>query len=167
MAVVTPGEPPPVAPSPSATAWLDFDLPLVTVRTAFLDADLVVRSKIHRGMRFQWLPRAPDGERRLRQQMSVLDKLVVEEVVLEEGPGATWVKRFVEGPNAGTRFVGRFEALGDRVTRVTMDAYVGKNGFGDVVIGLSGGIDSALTAAGAVGALGAERVHGVSMPSRY
>ena len=42
-----------------------------------------------------------------------------------------------------------------------------KNGFGDVVIGLSGGIDSALTAAIAVGALGAERVHGVSMPSRY
>jgi NAD+ synthase (glutamine-hydrolysing) len=45
--------------------------------------------------------------------------------------------------------------------------YVEKNGFGDVVIGLSGGIDSALTAAVAVGALGAERVHGVSMPSRY
>jgi NAD+ synthase (glutamine-hydrolysing) len=45
--------------------------------------------------------------------------------------------------------------------------YVGKNGFGAVVIGLSGGIDSALTAALAVGALGAERVHGVSMPSRY
>jgi NAD+ synthase (glutamine-hydrolysing) len=45
--------------------------------------------------------------------------------------------------------------------------YVGKNGFGDVVIGLSGGIDSALTAALAVGALGEEHVHGVSMPSRY
>jgi NAD+ synthase (glutamine-hydrolysing) len=45
--------------------------------------------------------------------------------------------------------------------------YVEKNGFGDVVIGLSGGIDSALTAALAVGAIGSERVHGVSMPSRY
>ncbi len=45
--------------------------------------------------------------------------------------------------------------------------YVGKNGFGAVVVGLSGGIDSALTAALAVEALGAERVHGVSMPSRY
>jgi NAD+ synthase (glutamine-hydrolysing) len=45
--------------------------------------------------------------------------------------------------------------------------YVTKNGFGDVVIGLSGGIDSALTAALCVEALGAERVHGVSMPSRY
>ena len=45
--------------------------------------------------------------------------------------------------------------------------YVDKNGFGDVVIGLSGGIDSALTAALCAEALGAERVHGVSMPSRY
>src|SRR3954453_6606952 len=45
--------------------------------------------------------------------------------------------------------------------------YVTKNGFGDVVIGLSGGIDSALTAALAAEALGADRVHGVSMPSRY
>ena len=45
--------------------------------------------------------------------------------------------------------------------------YVRKNGFGDVVVGLSGGIDSALTAALCVEALGAGRVHGVSMPSRY
>jgi NAD+ synthase (glutamine-hydrolysing) len=45
--------------------------------------------------------------------------------------------------------------------------YVEKNGFGEVVIGISGGIDSALTAALCVEALGAERVHGVSMPSRY
>jgi NAD+ synthase (glutamine-hydrolysing) len=45
--------------------------------------------------------------------------------------------------------------------------YVTKNGFGDVVVGLSGGIDSALTVALCVEALGPERVHGVSMPSRY
>jgi NAD+ synthase (glutamine-hydrolysing) len=45
--------------------------------------------------------------------------------------------------------------------------YVDKNGFGEVVIGLSGGIDSALTAALAAEALGPERVHGVSMPSRF
>ena len=45
--------------------------------------------------------------------------------------------------------------------------YVRKNGFGEVVIGVSGGIDSALTAALAVEALGSERVHCVSMPSRY
>jgi NAD+ synthase (glutamine-hydrolysing) len=45
--------------------------------------------------------------------------------------------------------------------------YVDKNGFREIVLGLSGGIDSALTAALAVEALGAERVHGVSMPSRF
>ena len=45
--------------------------------------------------------------------------------------------------------------------------YVGKNGFPGLLIGLSGGIDSALTAAVAVDALGADKVHGVIMPSPY
>jgi NAD+ synthase (glutamine-hydrolysing) len=45
--------------------------------------------------------------------------------------------------------------------------YVEKNGFREVVIGVSGGIDSALAAALAVEAIGADRVHCVSMPSRY
>ena len=45
--------------------------------------------------------------------------------------------------------------------------YVEKNGFADVVIGVSGGIDSAVTAALCVEALGADRVHCVSMPSRF
>ena len=45
--------------------------------------------------------------------------------------------------------------------------YVTKNGFDAVVVSVSGGIDSAVTAALAVEALGAERVHCVSMPSRY
>lgn len=45
--------------------------------------------------------------------------------------------------------------------------YVNKNGFKGVVLGLSGGIDSALCAAMAVDALGAERVHCVMLPYRY
>ncbi len=45
--------------------------------------------------------------------------------------------------------------------------YVNKNGFPGVVLGLSGGIDSAVTLAVAVEALGAERVHAVMMPFRY
>ena len=45
--------------------------------------------------------------------------------------------------------------------------YVRKNGFTEVVIGLSGGIDSSIVAAIAVDALGADRVHGVMMPSRF
>jgi NAD+ synthase len=45
--------------------------------------------------------------------------------------------------------------------------YVHKNGFTGVLLGLSGGVDSALVAALAVDALGADAVHGVMMPSRY
>ncbi len=45
--------------------------------------------------------------------------------------------------------------------------YVIKNGFSQVLIGLSGGIDSALVAALACDALGPELVHGVAMPSKY
>lgn len=63
-----------------------------------------------------------------------------------------------------------FDADIDRVYQAlvvgTRD-YIQKNGFTDVVIGLSGGIDSSIVAAIAVDALGAEHVHGVAMPSRY
>ena len=45
--------------------------------------------------------------------------------------------------------------------------YVDKNGFPGVVLGLSGGIDSALSAVVAADALGPDRVHGLMMPSRY
>ena len=45
--------------------------------------------------------------------------------------------------------------------------YVTKNGFTSVLVGLSGGIDSALVAALAVDAVGPDRVHGVAMPSKY
>ena len=45
--------------------------------------------------------------------------------------------------------------------------FVTKNGFSGVIVGLSGGVDSALTLAIAVDALGAENVHAVMMPSRY
>ena len=45
--------------------------------------------------------------------------------------------------------------------------YVNKNGFPNVVIGLSGGVDSALTLAICVDALGADKVHAVMMPSEF
>ncbi|WNI32265.1 NAD+ synthase [Streptomyces sp. ITFR-6] len=50
---------------------------------------------------------------------------------------------------------------------VGLRAYAAKNGFSSVLIGLSGGIDSALVAAIACDALGAENVYGISMPSKY
>jgi NAD+ synthase (glutamine-hydrolysing) len=54
-----------------------------------------------------------------------------------------------------------------RALMVGLRDYVDKNGFSDVVVGLSGGIDSALTATLAADALGPWRVHGALMPSRF
>jgi NAD+ synthase (glutamine-hydrolysing) len=51
--------------------------------------------------------------------------------------------------------------------RLGLRDYVRKNGFGRVVIGMSGGIDSALVAALAAEALGADQVEAVSMPTRF
>jgi tellurite resistance protein len=119
--------------TPDAAAWLDYERPVDAVRALFFDTDLAVRAKIHRGVRLQWLPRAPDGERRLRRHTRVLDKLHTEEVVIEAGPDGAWTQRFVEGPSAGTRFVATFESLleatGPASTRVRMHARVGPKGF--------------------------------------
>ncbi len=54
-----------------------------------------------------------------------------------------------------------------RALTVGLGDYVRKNGFTNVVVGLSGGIDSALTATIAVDALGSDSVQGVAMPSRF
>jgi len=86
----------------------------------------------------------------------------------------TWVTQFVRGAR------GRVEPLPGEVAAELSDEasvysaltlgvrdYVNKHGFPGVVMGLSGGVDSALTLAIAVDALGGERVHAVMMPSRY
>ena len=79
-----------------------------------------------------------------------------------EKKSSGWV--CVEGPN--TPWPDRLEANYLAVTMGLRD-YVNKNRFTSVVLGLSGGVDSALTAAIAVDALGPDRVHCVMMPSRY
>ncbi|WP_185832359.1 NAD+ synthase [Streptomyces sp. WAC 04229] len=100
-------------------------------------------------------PEAPAGV--------VDDGLRIERVVLSEDPV----------PADGTPLSGgRAEPLDDdeevySALVAGLRAYVTKNGFRSVLIGLSGGIDSALVAAIACDALGAEHVYGVSMPSRY
>jgi NAD+ synthetase len=83
--------------------------------------------------------------------------------VIELGPGG-------DAPESIGGLVVPFEPELEQMRRglvLALRDYVGKNGFGDVVLGLSGGIDSALVAALAVDALGPEHVHCVSMPSRY
>jgi len=78
-----------------------------------------------------------------------------------------------KGSVGGVRGVNRVEVAKEGIESVYhalvlgLKDYCGKCGFESVVLGLSGGIDSAVTGALAVGALGAEKVHGVAMPSRY
>jgi len=67
-------------------------------------------------------------------------------------------------PKRDSSYLEGFEEIYQALVLGTKD-YVSKNGFEKVVIGLSGGIDSALTAAIAVDALGSENVIGVMMPS--
>jgi len=70
------------------------------------------------------------------------------------------------GRNTFARSLSEEEEVYGALVLGTRD-YVQKNGFSGVVIGMSGGVDSALVATIAVDALGRENVHGVFMPSRY
>jgi NAD+ synthase (glutamine-hydrolysing) len=72
----------------------------------------------------------------------------------------------MEFPGTVADEYGRLDEIYHALILGTRD-YVTKNSFSKVVIGLSGGIDSALTATIAVGALGSDRVVGVTMPSHY
>ncbi|MEU7468190.1 NAD+ synthase [Streptomyces sp. NPDC044984] len=91
------------------------------------------------------------------------DGLRIDRVVLSEAPVPAY-----DASSSG----GYAERLDDdeevySALVVGLRAYVAKNGFRSVLIGLSGGIDSALVAAIACDAVGAENVYGVSMPSKY
>jgi NAD+ synthase (glutamine-hydrolysing) len=82
--------------------------------------------------------------------------------------GLTVVEVNIDAPQVATvaPISDRYAEMYGALVLGTRD-YVRKNKFTDVVIGLSGGIDSSIVAAVAVDALGAEHVHGVAMPSRY
>jgi NAD+ synthase (glutamine-hydrolysing) len=82
---------------------------------------------------------------------------VADKVVQTTKPDITWHQGEIPAPVAEV-----YEAL-----VLGLRDYVLKNGFGNVTIGLSGGIDSAIVAALAVDALGKDRVVGVFMPSRF
>src|SRR6202035_5021351 len=72
--------------------------------------------------------------------------------------------RCKQGPMAAAEELDRADYT---ACMVGLRDYVDKNGFKGVVLGLSGGVDSALVAALAVDALGAERVHCVMLPYRF
>jgi NAD+ synthase (glutamine-hydrolysing) len=87
--------------------------------------------------------------------------------------------RYFEDDLLMLEFQDELRPVGERVAELSLEAfvyralclgvrdYIGKNRFPGVLLGLSGGIDSALTLAIAVDALGADKVHAVMMPSPY
>jgi NAD+ synthase len=100
----------------------------------------------------------PDGER------------VVQLCDWEEALLITDWERTAEGWRCMTREVHSVDAFPEDVYRAMMVGlhdYVERNGFKGVILGLSGGIDSALSAAVAVDALGPDRVSCVMLPSKY
>ena len=76
--------------------------------------------------------------------------------------GNTWNCQLGKTCNIEKDLAATYQAM-----TVGLRDYVNKNGFPGVILGMSGGIDSAISAAVAVDALGAERVHCVMMPSPY
>ncbi|RSS85558.1 NAD+ synthase [Streptomyces sp. WAC05292] len=100
-------------------------------------------------------PDAPEGV--------VGDGLRIDRVVLSEEPVEPYEPVAAGG---GAERLDDDEEVYDALV-VGLRAYVRKNGFRSVLIGLSGGIDSALVAAIACDAVGAQNVYGVSMPSKY
>jgi NAD+ synthase (glutamine-hydrolysing) len=99
--------------------------------------------------------------RRRKERLASWDR--VERVMLSE------MEEEVAKPPVEARIEPRLEGEAEVYNALMLGTrdYVHKNGFREVVIGLSGGIDSSLTATIAVDALGAENVKGVFMPSRY
>jgi NAD+ synthase (glutamine-hydrolysing) len=100
----------------------------------------------------------PIGEHPQRAVTELLPRIAVTE------PGRT--DHLPLAPSAPRPALGDHAEVYAALVLGTRD-YLGKNGFSEAVIGLSGGIDSSLVATIAVDALGPSRVHGISMPSRY
>jgi NAD+ synthase (glutamine-hydrolysing) len=113
---------------------------------ADLDLDTCFKQRLH------------DPRQRKRARTPEEPPLVISEAPRQDRPGL--------GPPLVHAALGTEDEVYQALVLGTRD-YVRKNGFGKVLVGLSGGVDSSLVAAIAVDALGPENVVGVSMPSRY
>jgi len=117
---------------------------------------------------------SPEGTLLHRSPQFVEDRFVIDldvpahDAVLlpvVDVPGGFAERSAVDEPTVAPALEGPEEVY--RALCTGLAGYVRKNGFTEVVIGLSGGIDSALTAAIASDALGPDAVRGVTMPTRY
>ena len=117
---------------------------------ADLNLDSVFRQRLHDPRRRQDRAAGPNVD-------GLVDRLILEPASSSDKSPFT---------KSVTPLLGAVEEVYRGLVVGTRD-YVEKNGFKKVVIGLSGGVDSSLTAAVAVDALGAENVTGVFMPSQF
>ncbi len=115
---------------------------------ADLNVDAVVRSRMAQGRK----------KRFTASMAATVDRIVL------KAPGASTKRARVAGPL--TPLLGELDEVYQALVVGVRD-YVRKNGFKKVLIGLSGGVDSALTAAIAVDALGSQNVIGLFMPSPF
>ncbi|TKB61666.1 MAG: NAD+ synthase [Nitrospira sp.] len=116
---------------------------------ADVNVEAVSRGRMTQGRKTAWT----------RKAVSAVDRLVVKSAVIQKKKRTRIVPEIAEP-------LAEIEAVYQALVLAVKD-YVHKNGFTRVVIGVSGGVDSAVTAAISVDALGAEHVLGVFMPSPY
>ncbi|HLH61161.1 MAG TPA: NAD+ synthase [Ktedonobacteraceae bacterium] len=119
-----------------------------------LDTASVFRSRLH------------DPRRRQERLQANPNEVPIITVNAKPAPAPRNGKVGLDAPQRIEPKMGRLQEIYSALVLGTGD-YVRKTGFKQVIIGLSGGIDSSLTAVIAVDALGAENVLGVSMPSGY
>ncbi|WP_419844871.1 NAD+ synthase [Candidatus Poriferisocius sp.] len=107
----------------------------------------------------------PDG-RVVAQAPLFREHLLIAEVEVADRPELSSPPAIPQEINQMDPGLGELDEQYEALVLATRD-YVHKNGFTDVGVGVSGGIDSSLVAVIATDALGADHVHGVLMPSRY
>ncbi len=159
-----------------ASVILDHD-GVVRARGAAFEEDLVVcdidtgavaRARRQRGPEMHAAAAGPEQESQLSHQATLSvsredDRLPTPTIAVAIS------SRSPHHPPVSTRLVEPLDRVGEvyRALELGLRDYVGKNGFKDVVVGLSGGIDSALVATVAADALGPKQVHVAALPSEY
>ncbi|MFL1435298.1 NAD+ synthase [Nocardiopsis protaetiae] len=110
-------------------------------------------------------PAAPETTPTTPVPAQVVDGLTIVRRTVSADP----VEPYTPGENVVTPRPDPLSDVGEvyRALVTGLRDYVAKNGFASVLVAISGGIDSALTAAIAVDAVGADRVHGVLLPSEH
>jgi uncharacterized tellurite resistance protein B-like protein len=116
-------------PTALASAKAEIASSLPTVRAHFFDLEGHVRDALYHDVELSFSPQHPPEARRLRIVTRVLGRTLVDDLAVDEGPGGEWIRRYVEGPNAGSRFVANFREGDAERTFVRLEAFVPKSGF--------------------------------------